>query len=288
MDKNIFEGNTVRSRRIIHTPSSFAKSSLIWLQETGSLQAKKQYTSKREDLISYLVFIVVSGSGTLSYDSRKFTLNPGAVVFIDCRRPYSHTTSKSFWRLSWVHFNGSTMPNIYSKYLERGGTPVLYPKDTEAYVKCLDNIYTLADKSDYLKDMKLNIELNILLAKLLEDAWNPSHGKKNLSSGRNLSDVRLYLEDTFTEKFSLDKLAEKFYINKYYLSRLFKEQFGVSIGVFVTEKRITHAKYLLRFSEDTMEEIANACGFEDPNYFSRTFKNVEGISPSRFRKLWDS
>lgn len=51
-------------------------------------------------------------------------------------------------------------------------------------------------------------------------------------------------------------------------------------------KRITRAKQLLRFTDMTVDEIGAAVGMGDANYFSRTFRKVEGISPSEYRKRW--
>lgn len=85
---------------------------------------------------------------------------------------------------------------------------------------------------------------------------------------------------------SLEELSSRFFINKYYMVKLFTEAYGTSIRVYVNALRVTKAKQLLRFSDMRMEEIGCEVGFEDPNYFSRMFKKVEGMSPSEYRKLW--
>lgn len=77
-----------------------------------------------------------------------------------------------------------------------------------------------------------------------------------------------------------------FYTNKYYLARLFKNQYGSSILNYVMNQRITQAKKMLRFTDKQIEVIGRDCGFEDANYFTRMFKKVEGSSPSEYRKLW--
>ena len=64
MDTSLFHGNLVTTSRILYTPSTFAKTSLLHLQEIGSLQAQKPHTSRRENLSSYLFFLVLSGYGT--------------------------------------------------------------------------------------------------------------------------------------------------------------------------------------------------------------------------------
>ena len=83
----------VASNRILYTPSTFARSSLLRLQEIGELEARRAHTSSRSGLQSYLFFTVVTGEGSLEYDGKEFALTQGDCVFIDCNNPYSHTTS---------------------------------------------------------------------------------------------------------------------------------------------------------------------------------------------------
>ena len=68
--------------------------------------------------------------------------------------------------------------------------------------------------------------------------------------------------------------------------KIYKEQYGVSLNRYISEKRITEAKRLLRFSNMTMEQIGDKVGYEDGNYFSRVFKKLEGCSPREYRKNW--
>ena len=85
----------VSSKRILYTPTSFAKSALLYLQEIGSLQAEQPHTSSRTHLPSYLLFCVNSGSGELEYQDKKYKLSQGDCVFIDCQQPYSHGTEEN-------------------------------------------------------------------------------------------------------------------------------------------------------------------------------------------------
>ena len=75
-------------------------------------------------------------------------------------------------------------------------------------------------------------------------------------------------------------------ISKFHLSRVFKEQFGVSIHTYVRNLRITKAKQMLRFTDKKLEDIGYRCGLGAPHYFSRIFRQVEGITPSEFREKW--
>lgn len=132
----------VVSKRILYTPSSFARSLLLYLQEIGELKAKRSHTSSHSNLASFLFFTVVSGVGRLKYGGKEYSLSPDSMVFIDCHNPYSHITDPdNLWTLRWVHFYGTTLPFIYNKNCERSGIPVFTPEDSASFFLC-GKIYT--------------------------------------------------------------------------------------------------------------------------------------------------
>lgn len=286
MNTSLFHGDLVSSNRIIYTPTPFAKTSLLHLQEVGELQAQKPHTSKRTNLLSYLFFIVEAGSGTLHYNGECYTLSKGDCVFLDCKYSYSHCTSEDLWKLKWIHFYGPSMNEIYDKYIQRGGQPCFSSYKTKDYCALLTELYTVASSEDFVKDMIINEKISSLLTLLMVESWNPDTDTFRTNSKRNLSEVKNYLTQNYTRKITLDELADIFYINKFYLTRLFKEQFGVSINTYLLQTRITHAKHLLRFSDLSIEKISQECGMNDANYFSRMFKKVEGVTPGEYRKRW--
>ena len=286
MDTPLFYGDLVTTKRIIYTPSVFAKTNLINLQEIGELSAQKPHTSKRENLNSYLFIMVTNGAGTFSYDGVVRQLKAGDCVFIDCRKPYYHQTSEHLWSLKWVHFYGPNLHGIYQKYSERGGQPCFRPDDFAAYDRTLDAIYQIAQSSSYIKDMQIYEKLTGLLALLMAESWNPETNPRAVSKKLNLQSIKEYIDQHYQEKITLDDLADAFYINKFYLTRVFKEQFGVSVNSYLTQVRITHAKQLLRFSDLSIERIGIMCGLGDANYFSRVFKKLESVAPGEYRKHW--
>ena len=302
MQSNLFTSSpSVQSSRILYTPSPFARSSLLHLQEVGSLTAIRPHTSKREKLQSYLCFMVEDGEGELVYEGKKYELRRGDVVFIDCRKAYSHSTGNihetcdshstglnarmKLWSLRWCHFYGPSMPAIYAKYCERGGQPVIRGADVSQYTSILSDIYTLASSSDYIRDMRINGKFNDLLTLLMESSWHQGNSS-NAPKKMDISLVKSFLDEHYKEKLSLESVASQFFIDKHYLARLFKAQYGVTLVTYLQQVRITHAKRMLRFTDKSIEEIGLECGIGDLNYFSRVFKKLEGISPSEFRRAW--
>ena len=183
MDAPLFDGELVHARRIIYTPSPFARSSLLHLQEVGSLHARQPHDSARQGLSSYLFFIVESGSGVLQYDGTRHNLQAGDCVFLDCRKPYLHRTDQDLWQLRWVHFYGPNMGAIYKKYQERGGLPAFHSRQPDLYKSLLQILYNLASSDDYVRDMQICGRLVDLLTLLMQESWHPgavriSRGKK--------------------------------------------------------------------------------------------------------------
>lgn len=286
MDTPLFDGKLVHARRIIYTPSPFARASLVHLQEVGRLQARSPHASTRQGLSSYLFFIVEHGSGTLEYDGETRILHAGDCVFLDCRRPYRHYTGDDLWTLRWVHFYGPNMAAVYKKYQERGGQPSFHTENAAPYIELLDTLYALADSDNYVRDMQICEKLMALLTLLMQEGWHPDAARISGTKRQNLQEIKDYLDDHFAEKITLDALAERFYINKFYLTRVFREQFGQTVTNYLVQLRITQAKRLLRFSDKNIEAIAQECGMNDANYFSRVFKKIEGITPGEYRRQW--
>ena len=198
MDQELFnpQSSSVSSSRIIYTPSTFARTSLLHLQEVGSLQAVHPHVSQRSDLVSFLCFVVLSGEGELSYEGQTYQLSEGDCVFIDCRKAYSHSTSDNLWSLQWCHFYAPSLPAVYEKYKERGGRPVFHPDDLASFTSILTDIYDLASSADYIRDMRINEKLGTLLTLLMEQSWHPE--SVTVSRKRmELVEIKNYLDEHY-------------------------------------------------------------------------------------------
>ncbi len=155
MKSSMFHGSIVTANRIIFTPSAFAKENLLFLQETGQLQARKPHTSKRRNLSSLLFFIVLNGSGTLTYDNSTFSLSAGDCVFLDCHKSYSHHTANALWNIKWVHFFGANAENLYRKYTECGGQSCFCPENFQTFENILDQLFKIAASDDSTSEIKI-------------------------------------------------------------------------------------------------------------------------------------
>jgi len=140
-------------------------------------------------------------------------------------------------------------------------------------------------RKEVMKDMLINQQLSTLLTLILSESWHPKD-RAQITKRQSVEKVRLFIEENYREKITLDNLASRFYIDKFYLGKSFKDQFELTITIYLQNIRITKAKQMLRFTDKTVEIIADEVGFGAPDYFSRVFKKVEGLSPKQYRNQW--
>ena len=85
------------------------------------------------------------------------------------------------------------------------------------------------------------------------------------------------------EPLTLQYFADLLNVNSSYLSNLFKKETGETITEFVTTRRVRHAAYLLRHTQDPIKLVAKQVGITDVQYFSRLFKKKMKMTPTQYR-----
>lgn len=272
------------SERILVTPSSYTKSQYLYIQEIGTLKSLEPHISRREKLDSYLFFLVLDGCGTITFQDVSYPVQAGDCVWLNCVEPYSHESSgHSPWSLMWVHFNGHQAKGFYQLYKEREGPVVYTPPTLSAYIELMKTLFGLQQQKEAFSDLLSHRYLTDLIAQIFSDAFYPS---SFAPVPQKLLDVRKYIEQHHTEKLTLDTLSERFFISKYHLLREYQRLFGSTIINDLNAKRLSHAKSLLRFSDESVESIALACGFQNSSYFIKVFKRYENLTPLAYRKKW--
>lgn len=125
--------------------------------------------------------------------------------------------------------------------------------------------------------------LNALLEKAIAQL-NPEKEKLKDYEDENFLLLREYIEEHHQDNLTLTNLAEKFGFNPSYLSRRFKQKFGIGIIECVAEARIRHAASLLTNTDLRIYDIAKHVGYDDEKYFSRVFTREMHMNPKEFRK----
>lgn len=99
-----------------------------------------------------------------------------------------------------------------------------------------------------------------------------------------IDDLIKYIKSNFGSNLSLDYLAAYTHLSSEYLSRYFKKCTGMNISEFITETRIEKAKFRLRTSNWSVQDVALYCGYGSLANFHKAFKRAVGMTASEYRK----
>ncbi len=102
---------------------------------------------------------------------------------------------------------------------------------------------------------------------------------------KRVNDIIAYINSEIMAGVSVEQIAEHFYLNKDYISRLFSKHTHTTIGRYVSLQRISKAQELLSGGK-TVTEVQEIMGYSSYAHFFKTFKKLTGISPSCYRKQY--
>ena len=149
----------------------------------------------------------------------------------------------------------------------------------EGYIK--DAIIDDKESFEYFISLKSDREIirfiDIFLGRYAEKSLEVSKDEK-------IKDIKEYLDKNFEKEFSLEEIAKNFALNPSYLSRKFKEQYGLSPLRYVTNKRVHRSKEMLKNGED-ISQISLKLGFFDQAHFYKAFKSIFHITPQKYKDI---
>jgi two-component system, response regulator YesN len=201
-----------------------------------------------------------------------------AIIFTDMRMPKRDGISL----LKWIY--GS---DLASK------TIVISGYDDFDYMR---NAITYKSFDYILKPIDPEI-LNETLNRAVQE-WNAEERSReimHISDSLNLDDftqneeknnmqkIEEYLRSHFQEDITLQDIAERFFLNRDYISRKFKQEFNETITDYLTKIRIETAKELLGNPTKKIYEIAYQVGYQNEKYFSKVFKKQTRVTPNEYR-----
>ena len=230
----------------------------------------------------HLFHFVTGGKGRLEIGGDRFDLKAGDIFLIPADRAAYYEASRSEpWSYSWMGLTGIRAETIVDMILRTvPESYVLRDKDTGRYAEPIRSAAVL--KGNTLQNYFLSQAcLMSVLSFLTEEIGSLSGGDHGITlAGR----IRSFLDAKYTERMKLSDAAEYFHIHPNHLSRIFREEYGISPKHYLLEKKIERSEQMLSGSDLPVAEIAMLLGFDDQHAFSRMFRKYRGVSPSGFRK----
>lgn len=272
------------SIRLILTPGAVARSIFYYIQETGYFKTSYPYFTERANLNSFLLIYTISGKGYLKVRNRSYELEEGTCCFINCMDyHYYETGRKEDWEFLWLHFNGANALGYYEEYC-KDGCEVLKIQEKFLVESTMRRLISINQKkAPFTEALTSNLIINILTELLIQKS---SHNSQSILIPEYIKETMKYIDKNFHSPLSLGLLAKNANVSKYYLSREFKYYTAVPVNEYIILSRLSYAKELLKYTEDSINEITFKAGFNHVSHFINLFKARENMTPLAFRREW--
>ncbi|MCC3357053.1 response regulator transcription factor [Bacillus sp. REN16] len=127
-------------------------------------------------------------------------------------------------------------------------------------------------------------ELEEIHKRMLEEYSDPSIRFTPLEKATIAEKVEHFIRMNFSEEISIEEISQKLHVHPSHLMRAFKKERGMTISHFRNLIRIKEAKDLLTNSNLSLIEITLIVGFKNQQYFTRVFKEAEGVTPKEYKR----
>ncbi|MEK4295125.1 hypothetical protein BSK65_00475 [Paenibacillus odorifer] len=96
--------------------------------------------------------------------------------------------------------------------------------------------------------------------------------------------IKSFIKENIDQEVTLQMVADRFFYNPSYLSRLFKRKLDKNYMRFVTEIRMEYAQECLKKPEILVTDVCTMCGYKSYKHFVKTFRSITNMTPSDYRK----
>lgn len=221
----------------------------------------------------FCMHLAFRGNAVLQVDGKRYPLAPGTLFFTQPHQSYELVDSDKFTYL-YITFDGLGAAPLLEQFgisKERFVFPN-FGHLTEFWMNSIrranpGNIQVLTE--------------SVLLHTLsfIEKNDKP----QDVRVSREFDEILQYIHNNFADpELSIAKTADIFGFSKKYFSALFAKNMQTNFTDYLAEIRIKHATDLLQQNKLSVSELAEKCGYADPLYFSKVFKKITGVSPSKY------
>jgi len=233
---------------------------------------------------NYLVFFSLTSGGCVRILDKSYDVPASSIVIIPPDTPHEYfTKANSTWEFYWFHANPQNM-EILDDLIRIRGNVFPFSKTARAG-KLLENLFPERTEPDMiLFNVTASRVLSDILHILIEASWrNVSNVGKNAGI---ISSILRAIEENYSEELNIAVLAEEHFVSQQHLIRLFKTETGYAPYEYLKKHRLKKSIELLTYSDLPIGQIAKKVGFSSASNFIYQFRNVYGVTPSKYRKYF--
>ena len=287
--------------------------SILAFYRLQGMEAHKSESSQFESHGTYKIYFFEGGECKYIVQNRIYELEPGDIILLDDLTLHKlNIASPDTYVRSMIHFSPTWLkemlpmlgiPSLLDPFQKLNNCILRSGLDTSGQyvsrkikkiVKRLEVIhqeFRCTGKINIVLETELKLEFLQLLLYIykLSECEHLRIKQKKTEKKLHAEKIASWINQYYSEKICLERIANEFNLNKYYISHIFKEVTGYTVMQYVMECRLIQVKYLLEMKPElSLEEIFTSTGFESAAHFSRFFKEKMGVTPTSYRKMKSS
>lgn len=271
-----------------YEPGCFRHGALPYLAATYR-RLEKAYTPLLHSHTEWLeITYVSSGSGEQIIGERNWHVSGGDLMISNCgvvhgENPLSVSNFKTYcFNFTNVHLSGEPENCLISG----SDLPILpagnHRKEIDSLVETMHALYGREGMEDTCQLLAASF---LALVHRMNLDRRPDIDESSAKNSLTVSCIEQYINRNYQENITLDSLAERFHISRYYLSHMFRKNTGFSLIQYLTQRRIGEAQILLQSSDKSAADISLMVGFSSASYFNNVFHRYVGMTPVEYRAI---
>ncbi len=219
-----------------------------------------------------LLEYILDGEGEIVIDKKKIKLSKGDVFVLTKHSKHDYSSNKNNpLKKIWISFKSDYLDKMMMEYkISSGVYKIEIEKQFTAIYDIANSQITLQNKLFSIAD-NLHQIITAISRKILSTFDEP------------ISFIKNQLLSSVYSQISLTNIANKLYMSKSNLIRIFKKHTGITPYAFLLNEKLSVSKTLLRSTNMTVKSISELLCFNDEHYFSFLFKQKNGKTPTEYR-----
>lgn len=254
---------------------------------SGILKKSQDWRDSQHSHHFLEVLFVVDGRGTVVIEDRQFNITKHDIIIYNANVcHFEHSSTEEPLEVNFIAFDKIQLKDLPPN--------CILPQNANCIFNASESAETLKVMFDLIRDeitkkdefyARIVTDVSRTLLMYVFRVISRTLNTVTLLNKDNILNIVLpYIEKNFLSNIGLSDIAQECFVNKYYLSHVFAESFGMSVGQYIRSKRIELAERCILETDRPVADIALQCGFSDPAYFDRMFKKSTGFTPLQYRK----
>jgi AraC-like DNA-binding protein/quercetin dioxygenase-like cupin family protein len=249
----------------------------------GHIVTSPNFVVKRDSVAGHEFILSLHGSGWVEIEGKTFKVRAGQLVWLPVRLTHGHYPAKDDpWEIQWIRVDGEKLNN-FMNFLDIETNPIFDPRDQIKVAAIFSEILLQMPLRDFSADLRSEICITELILIMLN-----SRSGENIKSAnhmhKSLHRLISHVQSHYSDEWSIEGFLRYCQVSKSQLFHLFNTTFHQSPMKWLKSYRMSQARRLLVETTDSITEVGQQVGYNDPLHFSRDFRLLNGMPPSEFRK----